>query len=113
MYLNALKKGKGKTVESKFSRTQLIIILLAIFVLCVTFISYLEIVDILFIQYKTPNKNMSVCLRGGPGSKKFFSRPLGPHLGRKIRGGEGRAPRAPPLDPPLTLRGRRWETKHA
>ena len=33
--------------------------------------------------------------------KKIFFRPFGPQLGLKIRG--GRAPRAPPLDPPLRM----------
>ena len=35
--------------------------------------------------------------------QKNFLRPFGPHLGLKIRGW-GRAPRAPPLDPPLTTK---------
>ena len=39
--------------------------------------------------------------RGAQSPKKFF-RLFGPHFDRKIRGG-GRAPRAPPLDPPLPL----------
>ena len=38
--------------------------------------------------------------RGAQSPKKFF-RLFGPHFDRKIRG--GRAPRAPPLDPPLPL----------
>ena len=37
---------------------------------------------------------------GGPGLKKNFSRSFEPQFGLKIRG-EGRPPRAPPLDPPL------------
>ena len=36
---------------------------------------------------------------GGVRTKKFFFRPFGPQFGLKIRG--GRAPRAPPPDPPL------------
>ena len=36
---------------------------------------------------------------GGGGVSKLFFRPFGPYFGLKIRG--GRAPRAPPLDPPM------------
>ena len=38
-------------------------------------------------------------IRGEARFSKDFFRLLGPHFGRKIRG--GRDPRAPPLDPPL------------
>ena len=37
--------------------------------------------------------------RGGGGGGRAF----GPHFGLKIRWRGGRAPRAPPLDPPLKL----------
>ena len=44
-------------------------------------------------MYKTPNKNMSVCLskggRGDGGLKKYFFRPFGPQFGLTIRGGAG------------------------
>ena len=36
---------------------------------------------------------------GGGGLKKTFLGPFGPRFGLNIRG--GRAPRAPPLDPPM------------
>ena len=38
---------------------------------------------------------------GEPSLPKKFCRPFGPQFGLKIRG-EGRGPRAPPLDPPLS-----------
>ena len=37
-------------------------------------------------------------IRGMPGLKKNLFRPFGPQFGLEIR---GRAPRIPPLDPPL------------
>ena len=40
-------------------------------------------------------------IRGMGRSKKILSRPLGPQFGPKVR---GRAPRAPPLDLPLTCK---------
>ena len=39
-------------------------------------------------------------IRGEQFTKNFF-RPFGPPFGLKIRGGGGRAPLAPPIDPPL------------
>ena len=39
-------------------------------------------------------------IRGMPGLQKIFFRPFASQFGLKIR---GRAPRAPPLDPPLIL----------
>ena len=39
--------------------------------------------------------------RGGTGLQKNFFPPFGPHFGRKVRGGQ--APRAHPLDPPLSV----------
>ena len=41
-------------------------------------------------------------IRGGSGLQKNCFRLFGPHFGQKIMGGgEGRAPRVPPLDTPL------------
>ena len=40
-------------------------------------------------------------LRGWPSLKKSFFWPFGPQFGPKITGGP-RAPRAPPVDPPLS-----------
>ena len=40
-------------------------------------------------------------IRGMGRSKKIFSRPFGSQFGPKVR---GRAPRAPPLDLPLTCK---------
>ena len=43
-------------------------------------------------------------IRGRTRCPKKFFRSFGPHFGRKISGGGGgRAPRAPPLDPPVVL----------
>ena len=64
-------------------------------------------------QFSMADPDLQIRGQGGgppdpdPGLQKVFFRPFGPQFGLKIRGGGGRAPRAPPLDPPLVLSGGR------
>ena len=63
-------------------------------------------------QFSMADPDLQIRGQGGgppdpdPGLQKVFFRPFGPQFGLKIRGG-ARAPRAPPLDPPLVLSGGR------
>ena len=53
------------------------------------------------LQIKEGGGHLDPEIRGeGARPQKNFFPPFGPHFGLKIRGG-GRAPQAPPLDPPL------------